>query len=75
MYVVPRSIPAPFLQQSRFPQGCQKILLYPGKRFTHNGLASNQHQVHGLRQLMLMQAKAFAQESTGAQLRRRVCPP
>jgi hypothetical protein len=29
-------------------------------------LAGNQHQVHGLRQLMLMQAKAFAQEPPGA---------
>src|SRR3981081_2696272 len=58
--------PTPFVQQSRFAQGCQKILFDFGEFFIRNGLPGNQHEVQRLRQLMLMKAERLAQQPPGA---------
>ncbi len=59
---MPRSLPTKPFQQSCFPQACQKIPLDLGKALAGNGIPGDEHQVHRLRELVLMQTETLPQE-------------
>jgi hypothetical protein len=67
-YVAPDSLVLTLLtfqrlpQQSRFPQGCQKILLHFGEILSDNRRPRDQHQIDRFRQFILMKSKTFPQQ-------------
>ena len=57
--------------QSRSFQRRQKILFHAGKLFSGDGIARDQHQFHRLREFMLVQPEAFAEQPPRAAAGRR----
>ena len=57
---------ASVFEQLRAVQRGEKIFFHPGKIFLHNRVARDQNEFHRRRELMLMLAETFAEQSAGA---------
>jgi len=51
------------LQQSRFPQRCQKILFHFGIWFSSDRRPRHEHELHWLGQIVLVKPEALSQQS------------